>query len=234
MTTEYLAARSEAITHLVYFEEVCDEYTRLIAQGGMTEAPAFLRTQALMYRDHMLNIQTDAIVASVINSEPELLCRFNRGITFWQWMVDNDFVEDMFCDGLPHQEASTRLPPDPDAEITGEAVLGYIRGLYDWLKVESVSLWGENNPLGLPEIGQRYAVGDFSQAFRISHILNEGVGLRVTWVQLASCGNYWETVGIGVARAKMLFKGRDILRSLVLPDAPPSAGNSGMISALLG
>lgn len=258
--SEYLEARRDASTLLDYLDDIQQGYHDLVAphaeplepegfdcgeviededleyvpSANAAELAEYVSTHAVGLKEKLMEVQHDQRIASIIQSEYLLQVRLNSILQFWQWLRDANMLDDLIDEDPPHKEAVTCLPPEPGNEITGESVLAYVRDLVSWLSQASFELWGadRNVILALPKIGDRFLIGDFNQASQLSHTLSEGVALRQQWIKLAELGNYWDTVGVGSARAKLLFKGREILRSVIEPDRNTLGG--GMFGNLFG
>lgn len=239
--SEYLEAREEAGKYLDFFDEVSSAYKALVQGGpdrsGAAELVDYVQSHAPMFKEYMGNIQNDPNLGAVLGAEPGMSERLARALHFWQWLRDSHLVDDLIPQDPPPKEAITSIPPEPGAGIDGTVIMEYLAGLQKWLTEASDELWGESSPINVPPLGERYSVGDWKQTFRIAHTMNEGVTLRSTWLQLSSCGHYWDTVAIGSARARMIFKALEIMNDIIYPDAPQrrsDQGPFGFMDSILG
>ncbi len=243
--SEYLETREEASKYLDYFDEVTETYKRMahgntqsiLGGNSAAELVEYVQANAPMFKEHLENIQSDSRLGAVLGSEPGMSERLARALSFWQWMKDSHLIDDILPQDPPPKEAITAIPPEPGAGLDGTTVMEYLQGLQKWLTEASDDLWGEESPITVPPLGEKYLIGDWKQTFRIAHSLDEGAKLRITWLQLSSCGHYWDTVQIGSARAKMLFKALEIMNEIMYPDAPNLRGDQGpfgFLNSILG
>lgn len=216
--TEYLETRAEAIRIIDRLVAINAEYKRIATSGGpgaQQELVQLIAREEMTLREGVTTLGNDARLKTVISAEPPLIRQVSGIGQFWVWLQQNGLVK--VGEDLPNQEARTELPPEPSEQITGPDVMDYLQRLHGWLQTVSAELWGDENPIELPVLGDRYGIGDFGQTQIVANILSEGMGLKAHWIQLASCGAYWDTVSVGSARAKLIYKGVDILTQLLHP-----------------
>lgn len=217
--SEYLETRREAQELLETLQKITEEYTRISQEGGPGTAKLLrnlIQENEFRLREGILTLGNDPRLQQVILAEPKLNSAANNLGIFWTWLQDSGLVQSLLRE--PRQ-AKTKVPPEPAEHITGATVLEYLRSLREWLEIAAAELWGEENKLELPALGDRYAIGDFTQACRVANLLSEGAELKGYWIKLAECGAYWDTVPIGSSRAKLIYKGAAILVQLLnLPD----------------
>lgn len=233
IVSDYLEARTEAVRILDELETIRVEYQQRVTsplppgenptQEEVSEwqkhrardGQAIIERSEMTLREGVVALGNDPRLQTVIAAEVPLFQRVNMLANFWLWLQGNKLVAPE--DEREMRVAKTVFPPTPDEVITGENVLTYMRALHLWLNEAADELWGEDNPIELPDLGNRYGIGDFNHTAAIVNTLQQGIGLQVHWSNLASCGAYWETLNIGAARAKLIYQGVSVLTSLIDP-----------------
>lgn len=197
--------------------EIRSEYIRISQEGGsgaVRQIEEHMAAYLPQLSENIMILGNDPELQTVISAEDGLLGQLRQVVGFWQWLRANNHV---MLDSEEPQQAKTTIPPLPGDEVTGQAVLAYLKELQAWVAEVSQELWAGDRPFELAEIGDRYLIGEFSQAYVITQTLRDGVTLRETWIQVADCGAYWGSVSIGSFRAKLIFKACEIIERLLNP-----------------
>jgi len=214
--SDYLEARREARNALNLLMEMQEGYHRLCKTGGghnVAQLEEFVSINELQFREKIEEIQYNPNLQCVIGAEPDLQEMLFRILAFYRFLMENKLIT--VPEEQTPKEADTAIPPEPPYPVDDKHALEYVVALRDWIDAASDDLWREDNPIDLPPMGGRLGIGDWEQQLQLTLTLNEGKGLRNTWLQLASCGNQWEQVNVGAARAKMIYQAKEILQACI-------------------
>ena len=184
-------------------------------KNRQADCMAIIRRHEMELREGVSELGTNPRLQAVISAEVPLFQAVNVLANFWLWLQANNLV--VAENERDPKMAQTIFPPAPVEELTGVTVLTYMRALRTWLGVVSDELWGEDNPLELPPLGDRFLLGDFNHSQAVMDILGEGQALHHHWSNIAACGAYWDAIGVGAARARLIYKALSLLESLLHP-----------------
>jgi hypothetical protein len=197
--------------------EIRQVYVELAQSGGpsvQTDLNEHLEAYIPKLTEIVMSLGNEQSLQAVISAEDALSTQLQAVASFWNWLRQNQIIQ--FGEREP-QQAETKLPPVPSEEITGKTVFTYLVQLRSWTQEAADDLWGDDIPFELPGVGERYALGDFEQTVSLVQVFREGHTLRSTWIQVADCGAYWDSVSIGASRAKLLFKAKELIERILNP-----------------
>ena len=239
----YLEARNELRERLQRLMALSREYMELRSTPFDTaesrEARLHDKLQEIRpaYQAEVQAILWDPASQQVLEAEPRLNEVWSSATQFWKMIYRETGGNDV----ENYRPAKTKLPPLLPTEITGQTMLEYIRELCEWLQFAGEELWGEDSPVQLPELGNRYGLGDFTQTKFVVETLADAEKLRSMWEYLAESEEYWNTVMVGASRAKLIHTAGGILHHLLHPRTEESLSThplgallSGIFGKLLG
>lgn len=213
----YLEVRQIAVKLLKELVEIQDDYRSIVDAGGPGVVKAlnlYVETVNETLAEMLGQIRSDATLSEVVSSEPTLGDCYQDACSFWRLLVVNGMVEET----TRMSEIQTTLPPEPPVEITSDSVMSFLIEMRDWVVGAADELWGdEPRGLKIEPLGDRYGLGEFDQTRAIVSAYDTATTLRAQWLRLSSMGDYWDSPSVGAARAKLVYVGSAVVRTIVSP-----------------
>lgn len=223
----YVEARESLVGRVEWFGTLAEHMDYLHKEFPDHEqfnsaAREYLAGEVDNFREFIVGLTWNQLWQHVISAEPGFARVGREAERYFKNLVEKELI------ALPEEDeggcpklVKTRMPPRVPTEITGETLMEYIRELHAWIQAAGEEaredLWGGENLVVMPELGQRYGLGDFTQTKFVLTVLTEAEPLRGDWEKLAFSEAYWPSVLVGAQRVKLIRQAAHVLEQLLNP-----------------